>query len=363
MFTEKHYVPVLKGKAGEYRALSELSLRSSQSITPLIEIPPLPFDYETEEFTKTMSEHLSSTLENIKNSWGSDLPIFIDYHTIDNNDLLTGGIHPIIWLTNELIAAGYQPIPVLYLDELTTVKQYIRTNAVSLSDGICLRLKSKDWGNPQFAILINNILNDLSLPPSDIHLIIDLEYIYPPQSSTYRLLAQTLINTTIPNINNWKTVTLVGSSFPIDLSGLERNNISDVYRHEWLNWLSLFQNQASLKRMPSFGDYGISHPEIPDLDPRFITPSASVRYTISDRWLVFKGISLRNSRVRFSQFHSLADDIRTHPDYFGRGFSFGDNYIYECADRTTNSGNLTTWRAVGTNHHIEVVVNQISNLP
>ncbi|MEI7881504.1 MAG: hypothetical protein WCI95_11585 [bacterium] len=36
----------------------------------------------------------------------------------------------------------------------------------------------------------------------------------------------------------------------------------------------------------------------------------------------------------------------------GPKFSQGDKYIYDCATGTAGTGNLTTWRKVGTNHHL-----------
>ena len=46
----------------------------------------------------------------------------------------------------------------------------------------------------------------------------------------------------------------------------------------------------------------------------------------------------------------------------GPEFSEGDRYISECAGGSAGTGNLTTWRKVGTNHHLEKVVRDISSL-
>ena len=47
MFTQRHYVPVLKWKQGEYQALYRLSNAVKDNLTPLLEIPPIGFDFET----------------------------------------------------------------------------------------------------------------------------------------------------------------------------------------------------------------------------------------------------------------------------------------------------------------------------
>lgn len=45
MFPLNDYVPILKGKDGEYGALGSLSPEEKERITPLIEIPPIPWDH------------------------------------------------------------------------------------------------------------------------------------------------------------------------------------------------------------------------------------------------------------------------------------------------------------------------------
>ena len=42
----KHYVPNLKGRQGEYGALETLSLAIKRRLTPLIEIPPIPLNFK-----------------------------------------------------------------------------------------------------------------------------------------------------------------------------------------------------------------------------------------------------------------------------------------------------------------------------
>jgi len=40
-------VPILKWKMGEYQALQRLSTPVKDCLTPLLEIPPVGFDFET----------------------------------------------------------------------------------------------------------------------------------------------------------------------------------------------------------------------------------------------------------------------------------------------------------------------------
>jgi hypothetical protein len=48
------YVPLLKGKEGEYGALEALPSDIRTRLMPLIEIPDVPYDYTNEVVTKSL---------------------------------------------------------------------------------------------------------------------------------------------------------------------------------------------------------------------------------------------------------------------------------------------------------------------
>jgi hypothetical protein len=47
MFGYKHYVPILKGKDGEFRALEHLTPKIRRNLTPFIDIPRGDIDRKT----------------------------------------------------------------------------------------------------------------------------------------------------------------------------------------------------------------------------------------------------------------------------------------------------------------------------
>jgi hypothetical protein len=87
--------------------------------------------------------------------------------------------------------------------------------------------------------------------------------------------------------------------------------------------------------------------------------SASIRYTTDSDWLVVKGRNVR--QYGFEQYFDLCRALVERPEYYGPAFSWGDEYIGRCAAREVGPGNATTWRKVGTNHHITVVTRAIAN--
>lgn len=52
------YVPVLKGKDGEFGALEVADGTTRSGLLPLIDVPPVPWDSEKEKPRRTLDQHL-----------------------------------------------------------------------------------------------------------------------------------------------------------------------------------------------------------------------------------------------------------------------------------------------------------------
>jgi hypothetical protein len=165
-----------------------------------------------------------------------------------------------------------------------------------------------------------------------------------------------------PQIAAWRQVVFAAASFPEDLSDVDAATVSTLPRREWELWSML---QRSPKKLPRrdlvFGDYGITHPVPRELDPRTMRMSASIRYTTRDSWLVIKGRNVR--QYGFEQYFDLCGVLVNRPEYSGADFSWGDDYSAKCAERESGPGNATTWRKVGTNHHLTLVARQFPSQP
>ena len=83
--------------------------------------------------------------------------------------------------------------------------------------------------------------------------------------------------------------------------------------------------------------------------------------TTEETYFVTKGTSFK--KAGGSQHAQLCNIIISTPNiYLGTTYSWGDTYINNCSNLQVGGGNLCTWRKVGTNHHITLVVNQLANL-
>lgn len=353
------YMPILKWKRGEIRALHELHPRIASQILPLIEIVPIQWDYANSRPKESLQEHIADVADNIEQSWGTH-PILIDLGLVEIPDGTTGAAHPIESVFADARAKGLNAIPVTGPDRDDAYQAAVLSVFRQDHKGICFRIGSEDLTDDTLTATLNGLLGRFSVAATQVDLVLDLEAIDRSSQRPWTATAQAVLHT-LPHATAWRSLTLAGTAFPSTLSEFQPSTIGTVPRVEWALWLTL--RGKTLPRIPIFGDYAIAAPDMTELDPRMLKISASIRYTTANEWLIFRGRSLRDPRFGgHAQYRGLSQQLIRHSNYSGVGFSWGDRYISECADGTEGHGNPETWRKVGTNHHITLTVTQLSSL-
>ena len=84
------------------------------------------------------------------------------------------------------------------------------------------------------------------------------------------------------------SVTLLGTSFPESLAGLDRG-VTEIPRSEWTLWRGLYENRSKLPLLPGYGDYGVAPVPPPEVNPRVMRMSVNLRYTTETSWLIARG--------------------------------------------------------------------------
>ncbi len=358
MFPSNDYVPILKGKDGEYGALESMSSEEKERITPLIEIPPVPWDHTNDVLEKTIDQHLLKVDRKLEKSWGMHQPFFVDLMWISERERMSDGTHPVAHVFSRVRLRALKAIPVTGLIRTDDYQMACREIIETDKRGVCLRLQKDDFdGQDTLETAVTKLLGSLRVSPTDTDLVLDLGSLHPETGEESSIDVVSLVKS-IPFPRKWRSVVLAATGFPVDLMGLPPSEISTVRRLEWALWCSI-ASDTRIARTPTFGDYAIAHPQPPEVDPRLMRPSASIRYTSEDVWLILKGKNLRDHG--YKQFHDVSKILLKNAAYSGPEFSWGDRYIKDCANRLVSSGNLTTWRKVGTSHHIAYVMQQIAN--
>lgn len=368
MFTDNHYVPAIKWKRGERIALEKLNEQQLEKITPLIEVQPIPYNHQENTFKKSIDEHIENIGKELLTFWSKNLhqPVFIDAHTlfddsrIDPDITLENGQTPLEFIIDDIESSNIKAIPVTSLQRYTSYHDAIEICLQRYERGLALRLEESDFENfDEFLASLYDFLEIYDTTPENIDLIIDFKEIDPSQGSVY-LDKICLLITKFPHLIKWRTFTILSTSMTPNLSYLKTGENSEIPRIEWEIYTNLLKR--GLSRFPTYGDYNISSPEWFDFDPRRMNIGANIKYTTDDKFLIFRGRGVR--RHGFSQFRKLCTDAINHPNYCGQNFSFGDEYIYNCAtDSACSTGNSETWVRVCVNHHLAFVISRLANIP
>lgn len=347
------YVPVLKGRQGELAALAAIQPITRQAILPLLEI--VPGSVEEAEQPAQLRTVISRTAKRLATWADSRLLLdarFLPPEAAPGDEFGTLG--------NSVTAAidqGVDATPVVHLDDHPQVYRDAATLHGDLHRGVALRLGTEDLDEDSEDIedALADLLNTLHVDRRDVDLILDLGAVNGDLSvrAGARLVADALRG--LSAVDEWRNVIFAGGAFPSDLSAYEAWTLGEAPRYDATLYDYLRQRRR-LPRIPTFGDYAVTHPTLVAGLPYRSAPQ--LRYCVADRWLVLKG-RLNDPRGH-EQFFEVCERIATHPDFVGAALGNADARI--ASPRSKGPGNAATWREVGTTHHLDFVVRRITTL-
>lgn len=360
-----NYVPVLVTKRGELGAVEDLEEARKDTLTPLFVAHPVEWNYEIDAPAKTVAEHVADLGAKLARAYGPRRAYFDPVFLLEDDEWRHEDSHPLPTVVNDAALGGLRLIPVVsigcypsYLD--STIQVHRET-----ASGICLRLPPGDWpANPPAAVKILEFLSEMRLDPAETDLVLDAS-----EAADNELVIGLVFSaiSNLPNVSEWRSVTLTSGSFPKDLTGFQKNGITRLPRYDWNLWQQV-RSEAAVEgwRIPDFGDYAVSHPDpILAMNPRLMSISASLRYTVSDCWLVAKGELFKGrggAGTGGSAAVNVAKMIASASEFCGSSYSEGDRWIYQVANEESNGGNPERWRRVATNHHLTFVSDSLSSL-
>lgn len=357
MFDHNHYVPVLKWRMGEYQALMRLGESVKNWVTPLLEIPTEGWNFETEAPLRSLDEHLTRFGEKLFSKWGGR-PCFVDSPYLDGASVLSDGHHHIEHIFLQTEQAGCSAIPVIGLQRHPAYFSAVLAATGRMQRGVCIRLEADDFG-PTLNSSLQALIAALGIPLQSIDLVIDLESAIatsiPMQVSMWSTWLLAL------SAAPWRTLSIVGTSFPAVLGAAQYRPHGRAPRYEWLAYKQLLQTLPASTRKPTYGDYGTASQNTGELDPRMVDPNAKIKYTVDDEWIIYVGAQVkRNGRA---QYQTMCQNIiaAIPPFFMGPGYSWGDAFIHDCATGAEGTGNPSTWPTVATNHHVTKAVRDVAS--
>ena len=357
MIGQTDYVPILKWRQGEYQALFRLADAIKAHVTPVIEICPVEWDFELRREAKTLDQHLEPFGKRVGAKWDGRFA-FLDTHLLDADLRMRDGTHPLAHACSDARRHGGRLVPVVRLDSSQYHLEAARSLAFTDRWGLCLRVELDDLMDPDLNDRLQSILDHTGIDLSELDVVIDIGAPnFEPLNDFAALIASLLDHANF--LEEARSFVLAGTSFPDSLASLSQT-LQALPRLEWQLYHEVLRRRRSNHRKPTFGDYAIAHPILTEGDMRLMKPSANIRYTIEDAWCVIKGRNVRDHG--FEQYEGQCRELIHRGFFAGADYSAGDKFIEDCALRNGSTGNLSTWRWVGTNHHITRVVRDLANV-
>jgi hypothetical protein len=378
MFGPKHYVPILRWKQGERLALRDLRKGDRDWLTPLIEIPRKMFEAPKEQedqgadapeekpeeepvlFPKAEGQRpdpgqvLLVATKGILGAWHYSR-FFLDLCHVDGHVPQIQARHPLAFIAEEARRIKLLLVPVTGLSRRGEYQKAVAQVAAIDGRGVCLRVAYDEVLRSTFSAGLADRLRKLSLEAADVDLLLDFQEFDPEKPSIRAVLDH------IPHLNAWRTLTVASGAFPKDLQQYKDPGRHTIPRNDWLVWRQLAKQR--LKREPSFSDYTVQYGRYEE-PPDRSNPSASIRYTRPEEWVVMRGEGIYNKGGPGpAQWPANATLLRESKDFYSAYFSKGDEYIARMSGGADGNGNARTWISAGINHHMTVVSRQIASLP
>lgn len=365
------YTPILKWKAAEMGALRDLTDTQKDAVLPVFEfVRPLTIsDKDRKSGIRSPEEKLREVLprtvpEDILKNWGDGRLFFADFTLIFPESLRKAFADKFCKNSRELYLK-FVPVINLSADSdnyQESITEFVRSHSLA---GLCVRLSSVDIQDVERTnFLLRRILSKNSLDYSSISVLVDLKE--ETGNEMYDMAFENIQK--IESITEYANVILAGGAFPKDMSKYERSK-DDNYqkRDDWLGWSS---RVGKYPVTPIFADYTIRHPIYDEVVMKYQS-TATIKYAVADRWNIYKG-----AQGEFDNYLAYASLLRETADFYGADFSAGDSFIDDKGKyfseymekvnkgdgkKIGGTGNTEQWLCAGINHHMAVVVDQISN--
>ncbi len=331
---ETTYAPLLRWKQAERLSLRDLYSYDADRVLPIVEVVP----------SILRSENLSKLPQQLNDSWGGRRMVVDGSPPAVPRYRQAEAVYSGLAELAPLLDVEIAPVVVPHDDDSTLAA------ATGLSKasrgGVALRVLSSETP------LIAGLLRRTNGRPETMDLIVDFGVV-GRADRRYKAVVGAL-----PLIEQWRSVTFLGGSFPKDLSGLEVGQ-HVLPRHDWVAWREMAASRAG--RCPLFGDYTIQCAVYSE-PPAFANFSASIRYTTAEAWVVMRGEGVRNpTGAGYAQWPANAQLLCERPEFCGATFSRGDGYIEKMGASPPTTGNPSSWLRASINHHLSLASRQAAS--
>ncbi len=366
-FGADHYVPILKLKPAEAKAMTLLAPGVATGLTPLFEVVDLGDrdDDESEDgedadvdvdVDASVEKHIDRAIANLADvvATGKVGRFFLDSQALEGEGI--DAIRTFVSRAQEL-DAWCVPVTGIARAEDGSVELAAKTGS-----GIALRLTRGDLTNGRVKRELLPWVKQHNLSPGSVDLIMDLGAVAEMIEDGVQSEAQRFLDV-LPVPREWRTLTL--SSVAFSPRGIATDKLVDKDRLDWRVWRDhAHGNRASLPRVPAYSDGGIQHPRGVENIPIEILQNfaPTIRYATGDEWIIIKGVG-RKTKPHKYQFPLMAQALIADKRFMGPNHCQGCAGAERAAQGRPRFGSQEVWLRLGAIHHLTLAVEQLRALP
>lgn len=330
------YFPILKWKKGEQGALNHL-LVEKQCFIPIIELYD---DLSPQEFLTQLESCYSG-------------PVYVDTISIDDDS--RSRIKDFADLAAKL---GNEVFPLIYPSDISQ-----EANFCENFSRFAIKLSIPEDYDGESNIQILTGAKRKKAPDQIVDVILDAgEILSRPEANQSFVNYKNTLDTLLSDSNWINKIAVCLTSFPVSLS-IDSGCNAEFDRFDFgvfCALLSRYKNEHL-----AFSDYGVTKFTETELDFSRMRygPLPKIKYTTPDKYICLKGQKARRPGEHNRTYLDMAKEIAASGYFSGRDFSYGDKAIYEKATaQDVRPGGPTNWVEYNANHHMALVVSQLSNL-
>jgi Beta protein len=356
--SEAIYMPQLKWKSGELRAVGTARGGRSGRLLPLFIVPPSGAFDHMEGRTLGTAEYLKSFGAKLAANWQGG-PVFVDaLHIDDEKHSSAVGQHALTELLERARLAHVVACPVTSLSRSKSYQEAVRRfRAHNPGWPICIRLSLSELDILANKERLSSFLNQFGAVARETVLLIDAGPIYIPDVDQ---LSNIIIEALAPlgTGDAFAKVFWASTTFP-EKHDLKAGQTGVWARSDWQVYKRLTERSAELPITPLFSDYALEYPAY--YKPVQAPPVAHLRYSSDDSYFMVRGLSTKKPNG-YEAIFDVADRLVTHPEFLGSDYSLGNSYMAGLTKSGASTGNASLWRWASTDHHLTVVLQAMGRL-
>lgn len=347
------YVPMMKLKRAEMKALAQLTDSVKEAILPVVQILPDTNLDRKNDYLKARMKELVAVFSNSYLSFYADFDYIMDNYNAAKVKLAL--VEQFLAMA-QLHRLSFIPVFSLKFPEMAYA-ELIKEKY--LQHGICLKLDGYRIKNYTVDNLLTYLEEKLekcklffNLNESQIDVLFDLEEVGNFEVSDLPMKLIEILSR-IKNGSTYRKLIIAAGSFPKDLNEIEPETERHLFRHEWELWKMLQVGVPHLNLV--YSDYGNIYPGYDPEQGKFIG-TCSVKYTLDEVFLILRGRKPNNDPSGNEQYVEKSKILVSSINYDGEQFCWGDKMISEVAQKIQKPGNATSWIQYTFNHHISKIV-------